>query len=214
MEILEQLDPIFNYDMLHIGGGNAKHLKEPLPPRIRVFDNVEGHDRRHPALARHVSSDDPMIGPLTDEREWLEADRLGGFATGAASGIRARRYHALLTAARRRGLDHIEDLASPGIFRFAVGDGAPTAAIVLRAGRAPYGDAGGIADNVRAIERTRRARFADPMRRAADTYLVRRGDGLTVIADGEAPHAPRGAPFQAWSLAELLRMRHLVDDVA
>ena len=27
MEMIDQLDPIFNYDMLHIGGGNAKHLK-------------------------------------------------------------------------------------------------------------------------------------------------------------------------------------------
>ena len=41
-EVIEQLDPIFNYDMLHIGGGNAKHLKEPLPPRVRIFQNVEG----------------------------------------------------------------------------------------------------------------------------------------------------------------------------
>jgi polyphosphate glucokinase len=42
MEIIDQLDRIFNYDMLHIGGGNAKHLKDPLPPRTRIFDNVEG----------------------------------------------------------------------------------------------------------------------------------------------------------------------------
>jgi len=34
------------------------------------------------------------------EREWLEPDGLGGFASGAASGIRSRRYHALLLAAR------------------------------------------------------------------------------------------------------------------
>ncbi len=284
-----------------------------------------------------------MIAPLTDAREWLEADRSGGFAMGAASGIRARRYHALLTAAtrppagrvvlvsgaevwveegeshpvflsshryatdvvhpdghqrlvefthqpwptwtyaiderrtivheivcepasgdvvlawrlegggtsvalcvrlllaardyhslqrengefcfdasaagagniawqpydartavtaltngayrhdpawyrqfsyeqeRRRGLDHVEDLASPGVFRFALGGGA-AAAMVLRAGCAPYGDARGIADNVRASERVRRARFAGPLQRAADAYLVRRGDGLTVIA--------------------------------
>jgi glycogen debranching enzyme len=36
-----------------------------------------------------------------------------------------------------------------------------------------------------------------------------RGDGLghvCEIADGDAPHTPRGAPFQAWSLGELLRM--------
>jgi predicted glycogen debranching enzyme len=33
--------------------------------------------------------------------EWLEADGLGGFASGMASGIRTRRYHALLLAAMR-----------------------------------------------------------------------------------------------------------------
>jgi len=31
--------------------------------------------------------------------EWLEADGLGGFASGTISGIRTRRYHALLLAA-------------------------------------------------------------------------------------------------------------------
>jgi predicted glycogen debranching enzyme len=34
------------------------------------------------------------------EAEWLEADGLGGFASGTASGVRTRRYHALLLAAR------------------------------------------------------------------------------------------------------------------
>jgi len=32
-------------------------------------------------------------------REWLEADGLGGFASGTATGVRTRRYHALLLAA-------------------------------------------------------------------------------------------------------------------
>ena len=32
-------------------------------------------------------------------REWLEADGLGGFASGTVSGVRTRRYHALLLAA-------------------------------------------------------------------------------------------------------------------
>ncbi len=32
-------------------------------------------------------------------REWLEADGLGGFASGTAEGLRTRRYHALLLAA-------------------------------------------------------------------------------------------------------------------
>ena len=39
------------------------------------------------------------IGPDADKSEWLEADGLGGFASGTVSGIRTRRYHALLLAA-------------------------------------------------------------------------------------------------------------------
>ena len=31
--------------------------------------------------------------------EWLEADGLGGFASGTASGLRSRRYHGLLVTA-------------------------------------------------------------------------------------------------------------------
>jgi predicted glycogen debranching enzyme len=34
-----------------------------------------------------------------DEREWLEADGLGGFAMGTVSGVRTRRYHGLLLTA-------------------------------------------------------------------------------------------------------------------
>jgi predicted glycogen debranching enzyme len=39
------------------------------------------------------------ISPATDSREWLETDGRGGFAAGTASGIRTRRYHALLLTA-------------------------------------------------------------------------------------------------------------------
>src|SRR5580658_5316804 len=35
-----------------------------------------------------------------DRAEWLEADGLGGFASGTVGGIRSRRYHALLLTAR------------------------------------------------------------------------------------------------------------------
>lgn len=37
--------------------------------------------------------------PFSPEAEWLEADGLGGFSSGTVSGIRTRRYHALLLAA-------------------------------------------------------------------------------------------------------------------
>ncbi|SDR42004.1 glycogen debranching enzyme, putative [Paraburkholderia fungorum] len=35
-------------------------------------------------------------------------------------------------------------------------------------------------------------------------------DHLSEIADGDAPHAPAGTPFQAWSLGELLRIESLL----
>jgi predicted glycogen debranching enzyme len=36
---------------------------------------------------------------IDDRSEWLEADGLGGFASGTVSGVRTRRYHALLLTA-------------------------------------------------------------------------------------------------------------------
>jgi glycogen debranching enzyme len=35
-------------------------------------------------------------------------------------------------------------------------------------------------------------------------------DHVSEIFDAEAPHTPRGCPFQAWSLGELLRLEHSV----
>jgi predicted glycogen debranching enzyme len=40
-----------------------------------------------------------MRADRDDRREWLEADGLGGFASGTVSGIRTRRYHAFLLSA-------------------------------------------------------------------------------------------------------------------
>src|SRR2546421_696201 len=39
------------------------------------------------------------MNPIDPNAEWIEADGLGGFASGTVSGIRTRRYHALLLAA-------------------------------------------------------------------------------------------------------------------
>src|SRR5215217_9355293 len=40
-----------------------------------------------------------MTLEFTDRTEWLEADGLGGFASGTVAGVRTRRYHALLLTA-------------------------------------------------------------------------------------------------------------------
>ncbi len=44
---------------------------------------------------------------LDPRAEWLATDGLGGFASGTVSGVRTRRYHALLLAARRPPADRV-----------------------------------------------------------------------------------------------------------
>jgi predicted glycogen debranching enzyme len=56
-------------------------------------------------------------------------------------------------------------------------------------------------------KREARSRFLAPL----FEHLGHAGLGhVSEIADGEAPHTPRGCPFQAWSLAELLRLDRVV----
>jgi len=84
---------------------------------------------------------------------------------------------------RARGLDHLEDLASPGRFAFDLSKGE--ACLLLAAGgRAglPPGHAAALARALRAREKRRRDRFPSRLHRAADAYLVRRGDGSTIVA--------------------------------
>lgn len=43
LEVIEQVEPIFNYRKLYLGGGNAKHVtKEGLPANVVLVDNVAG----------------------------------------------------------------------------------------------------------------------------------------------------------------------------
>jgi predicted glycogen debranching enzyme len=64
-----------------------------------------------------------------------------------------------------------------------------------------------VRDNSPDARREARTRFLDPLY----THLDHAGlDHISEIADGDAPHAPAGTPFQAWSLGELLRMEHLL----
>lgn len=37
LSAFEQIAPIFNYDVLHLGGGNTRHLQTTLPDDIRLF---------------------------------------------------------------------------------------------------------------------------------------------------------------------------------
>ncbi len=102
----------------------------------------------------------------------------------------------LYTEERDRGLDHVEDLASPGIFRWDLARGE--AVLVLAAeGHEPGEDVAVL----RAGEERRRRRFPSRLHRAADAYLVRRGNGKTIVA---------GYPwFTDWGRDTFIAMRGL-----
>jgi predicted glycogen debranching enzyme len=90
---------------------------------------------------------------------------------------------------RARGLDYLEDLASPGLFEWDLQtEGATERAslIFLAEGFANISKEDGItmqiANKLRAQELQRREAFLSPLTAAADSYLVKRGAGKTIIA--------------------------------
>ena len=78
---------------------------------------------------------------------------------------------------RARGLDDVEDLASPGVFRWDLAQGEAVWTLAAE-GHEPVEDLA----TVRPAERRRRRKFPTRLHRAADAYLVRRGSGKTIVA--------------------------------
>jgi predicted glycogen debranching enzyme len=106
---------------------------------------------------------------------------------------------------RARGFDHAEDLASPGVFQFDISRSeAIWIATVDSDGHAQQiedGSVGDLLDALRLRERVRRESFPTSLHRAADQYLVKRGEGKTIIA---------GYPwFADWGRDTFIAMRGL-----
>jgi predicted glycogen debranching enzyme len=94
---------------------------------------------------------------------------------------------------RARGLDFVEDLASPGVFSWDLARGEAT--LIFAAGETPP------FKSLHAAESRRRRKFPSAFHRAADAYLVRRGEGLSVVA---------GYPwFADWGRDTLIALRGL-----
>jgi predicted glycogen debranching enzyme len=89
----------------------------------------------------------------------------------------------LYSEEQARGLDAIEDLASPGVFEFSLFQ--KPAVLILAAEENAITDIKSIEARyaqVRTNEQARRQYFSSPLERAADAYLVKRGKGKTLIA--------------------------------
>jgi len=110
-------------------------------------------------------------------------------------GIRSRangRYHHapqwyrqfLYTAERERGLDHIEDLASPGeiAWDLTLGEAVWVVEPVRDGAPRDIASAVDLAREWAREERARRAAFASRLHRSANQYLVQRGAGTTIVA--------------------------------
>src|SRR5262249_1794629 len=89
-------------------------------------------------------------------------------------------------AERQRGLDDSEDLATPGEFSWTLSAPGDHAVWILRAGttveQQTADDVLAFASHTRAAERRRRESFPSPLDRAADAYLVQRGQRRTIGA--------------------------------
>ena len=42
LDAIQHLEPVFNYRVLYLGGGNSKLIHFPLPPNVRVIENISG----------------------------------------------------------------------------------------------------------------------------------------------------------------------------
>ncbi len=103
-----------------------------------------------------------------------------------------------------RGLDHEEDLVMPGNYVFDLNAG-PAVLMFFAEGLieavSPQPEPLALADELAKQERARRATFATPRLRAADSYIVSRGSGQTIIA---------GYPwFGDWGRDTFIAMRGL-----
>jgi predicted glycogen debranching enzyme len=85
---------------------------------------------------------------------------------------------------RARGLDHLEDLGSPGYFRFDLARGEAVLILAVAGDATLSREPSAVAAlaRLREAERGRRAAFASRLERAGDAYLVRRGAGQTIVA--------------------------------
>lgn len=100
------------------------------------------------------------------------------------------------TAERERGMDFNEDLATPGVFSFDLSRGE--AVLVLSAN----GGAARSAAQLAGTEQARRAAFPSALQRSADSYIVARNEGSTILA---------GFPwFTDWGRDTFIAMRGLM----
>lgn len=89
----------------------------------------------------------------------------------------------LYAAEQQRGLDAVEDLASPGVLSWDVSSGDAVWILAADDALADLGESAPLALAAQLADDERRRRsFPSRLHRAADAYIVRRGTGRTIVA--------------------------------
>ena len=168
--------------------------------RLSVRPLISGRDyhalhRENPAIALGG----PIQGGNVAWRPYPGLPAIGALSNGAYAAQPDWFRNFLYTAERDRGLDCVEDLASPGCFNF---DLDTPAVLILRVGDGLSVRADAHAATLEAAERRRRAAARSPLARSALSYLVDRGTGRTILA---------GFPwFTDWGRDTFIAMRGLL----
>src|SRR5439155_20456614 len=87
------------------GVQGSRFQRHFIPARVRDCPNARQTKQQRVAASgqcpagSHASHCIMNATSHISQKEWLEADGLGGFASGTSTGIRTRRYHALLLPA-------------------------------------------------------------------------------------------------------------------
>jgi predicted glycogen debranching enzyme len=168
-------------------------LREPAPAaELTVRPFLSGRDadalhRENPAFRFEPAG----RGPWRVFRPYLEVPAVVAFANGSYSHDPLWYRDFLYLRERERGLPATEDLASPGIYRWDLQRGEAILVLAVEEQELPAGSPAACLGIFRGAERRRRLAFGDPLRRAADSYLVRRGEGSAIVA-GYPWHADVG----------------------
>lgn len=196
---------------------HAPRRKKPVTLVVRLL--VSGRDfhalHRENRAFRFEDVSGPASGAAAaGSLHWRPYDGVPGICVSHDGDYEAAPLwyrHFLYAEEKDRGLDFVEDLASPGVFRFDLVKGAGR--LLLEATKPE--DEGGVAHGAESVdafrarvsalrtgEKERRASFRKPQGRAAGAYLVGRGTGASILA---------GYPwFGDWGRDTFIAMRGLL----
>ncbi len=159
-------------------------LREPAPAaELTVRPFLSGRD--YHALHRENAAfrfEPEGRGPSRLFRPYPDVPAVGVFANGTYAHDPLWYRNFLYRRERERGLDAVEDLASPGTWRWDLQRGEAIWILAAEGQELPAGSPAACLGIFRGAEQRRRRALGSQPRRAADSYLVRRNGGRTIVA--------------------------------